>query len=147
MTGIPDDRRTEAVVFGDVRSRGANWVVFGGVMLVLVGTVHAIQGVVALVNDDFYATTEDGLTVSVDYTVWGWVHLLMGLTAAAVGIGLFAGNRMARVAGVLFAGLSAVVNLAFISAYPVYTVLVVTLDVIVIYAIVVHGDELRAPSY
>jgi hypothetical protein len=65
----------------------------------------------------------------------------------AAGIGLLAGNSVARVAAVIIAGLSALLNLAFINAYPVYAVVVITLDVIVIYAVVTHGDELKARSY
>ena len=71
----------------------------------------------------------------------------MGLVAVATGIGLLAGSAVARVAAVILAGLSALLNLAFISAYPVYAILVITLDVIVIYAVVTHGDELKARSY
>jgi hypothetical protein len=48
---------------------------------------------------------------------------------------------------VVIAVLSALANLAFISAYPIWSTIVIALDVIVIYAIVVHGRELKAPSY
>jgi hypothetical protein len=56
---------------------------------------------------------------------------------------MLSGNPVARVAGVVLAALSAVVNLAFLAAYPIWSVLVIALDVVVIYAIVVHGRELR----
>ena len=125
----------------------AGWVVFGGVMLILLGIFHLIQGIVALVNDDYYLVTRDGLVLNLDFTSWGWTHLVLGVLIGLVGVGLLAGNTAARVAGVVLAVLSAVVNLVFIAAYPAWSVLIIALDVIVIYAIVVHGRELQASPY
>ena len=125
----------------------AGWVVFGGVMLILLGIFHVVQGVVALVNDDYYLVTRDGLVLNLDFTSWGWTHLVLGVLIGLVGVGLLAGNTAARVAGVVLAVLSAVVNLVFIAAYPAWSVMIIALDVIVIYAIVVHGRELQASPY
>ena len=125
----------------------AGWVVFGGVMLILIGIIHLIQGIVALVNDDYYLVTRDGLVLNLDFTSWGWTHLVLGVLIGLVGVGLLAGNTAARVAGVVLAVLSAVVNLVFIAAYPAWSVVIIALDVIVIYAIVVHGRELQASPY
>ena len=125
----------------------AGWVVFGGVMLILIGIIHLIQGIVALVNDDYYLVTRDGLVLNLDFTSWGWTHLVLGVLIGLVGVGLLAGNTAARVAGVVLAVLSAVVNLVFITAYPAWSVVVIALDVIVIYSIVVHGRELQASPY
>jgi hypothetical protein len=73
--------------------------------------------------------------------------VVIGAVAALTGVGLMAGNMVARMVGVVIAVLSALANLAFISAYPIWSTIVIALDVIVIYAIVVHGRELKAPSY
>lgn len=121
----------------------AGWVAFAGVMLIVVGCIQAIQGLVALFYRSYYLVGPNGLVVSVDYTAWGWVHLALGIVAVAVGIGLFYGNIVARVAGVALAVLSAILNVLFIAAYPVWSVIVVAVDIIVIYAIVVHGRELK----
>jgi hypothetical protein len=80
----------------------------------------------------------------VDYNVWGWVHLILGILAVATGFGLLAGNTAARVVGIVLAVVSAIVNLAFIAAYPVWSTIVIGVDIIVIYAIVVHGRELKS---
>lgn len=125
----------------------AGWVVFGGVMLIMVGLFQAIQGLVALFDDGFYLVRPNGLVVDVNYNTWGWTHLAIGIVAALTGLGLLAGNMVARVLGVVIAVLSAVVNLAFISAYPVWSTIVIALDVIVIYAIIVHGRELKSSPY
>jgi hypothetical protein len=122
----------------------AGWVVFGGVMIILVGAFQVIEGLVALFDDGFYVVRSNGLIVNVDYNTWGWVHLFIGVVAILAGIGLLAGNTVARVVGVVIALLSALVNLAFISAYPIWSTIMITLDVIVIYAIIVHGRELKS---
>ena len=122
------------------------WVVFASCMMVLLGCFQAIQGFVAIFDDGFYRVTESGLVVNVDYTVWGWTHLLLGVLILISGIGVLAGNLAARTVGVVLAGLSAVVNLVFIEAYPVWSVIIITVDVLVIYALVVHGGELRDSS-
>jgi hypothetical protein len=129
--------------YDDERTGWAGWVVFGGLMLILMGALQIIQGLVALFDDGFYAVSSSGLVVDVNYNTWGWIHLVIGLIGVLVGVGLMAGNLAARIAGVAIAFLSALVNLAFTSAYPVWSVMVIVLDVIVIYAIIVHGRELK----
>jgi hypothetical protein len=120
------------------------WVVFASAMMFLLGSFQAIQGLVAIFDDGFYHVTEGGLVIDVDYTVWGWVHLFLGALIIISGVGVLSGNLAARTVGVLLAGLSAIVNLAFIEAYPVWSVLIITIDVLVIYALTVHGRELRS---
>lgn len=119
------------------------WIFFGGVMLMLLGAFQIIQALVALFDDGFYLVGQSGLVVDVDYNAWGWAHLLIGIVAVLAGIGLIAGNMVARIVGVAVAFLSALVNLAFISAYPVWSSIIILLDVIVIYAIIVHGGEVK----
>jgi hypothetical protein len=139
-------RRSAAtdVRYDDERTGWAGWVVFGGVMLIMMGAFQVTMGLVALFNDGFYAVRSDGLVVDVNYNTWGWIHIIIGLVGVLVGVGLMAGNMAARIAGVVIAFLSALANLAFTSAYPVWSVLVIVLDVIVIYAIIVHGRELKS---
>jgi hypothetical protein len=122
------------------------WVVFASLMMIMVGTFQAIEGLVALFDDGFYHVTEGGLVVNVDYNVWGWTHLLLGALLIASGVGVLAGNILARTVAVIIALLSALVNLVFIEAYPIWSILIITVDVLVIYALIVHGRELRDSS-
>jgi hypothetical protein len=119
------------------------WVVFASFIMIMLGCFQAIEGLVAIFNDEFYAVGKRGLVVHVDYTVWGWVHLVLGVLVFIAGIGVLSGNVAARALGVILAGISAVVNLAFIAAYPVWSTIIITIDVLVIYALTVHGRELR----
>jgi hypothetical protein len=132
-----------AARYDDSPTAWAGWVVFAGVMLIMLGTFQIIQGLVALFDDGFYAVSSSGLVVDVDYNTWGWVHTAIGVIGVLAGLGLLAGNMAARVVGIVVAFLSAIVNLAFISAYPVWSTIMITVDIIVIYAIIVHGRELK----
>jgi hypothetical protein len=119
------------------------WLLFAGIMMILVGTFQAIDGLIALFNDDLYLVRPSGLVVNVDYTAWGWTHLVIGLLLIAAGLAVFAGRVWGRTLGVIAAMVSAIVNFAFIPAYPVWSLLIITVDVVVIYALIAHGGELR----
>ena len=121
----------------------AGMVTFGAMMMILLGTFQTIAGLVALFDDGYYKVASSGLVVHADYTAWGWLHLVVGLVALAAGTGLMTGAMWARITGVAVAMVSAVVNLAFVAAYPVWAVMMITLDVLVIYAITAHGRELK----
>lgn len=120
------------------------WVLFGAMMMILVGVFQGVVGLTALFKSGYYVTAAANLVVDVDYTVWGWVHIGLGAVAVAAGFGLLAGQMWARVVGIAMALVSSVVNLAFIPAYPLWSLMVITLDVLVIYAIAAHGREVRA---
>jgi hypothetical protein len=120
----------------------AGWLVFAAMMMFLLGSFQVIQGLVAIFDDGFYHTTESGLVIDVDYTAWGWVHLLLGVLIFISGLGVLAGNLAARTVAVGLAGLSALANLLFVEAYPIWSILLITVDVLVIYALTVHGREL-----
>jgi hypothetical protein len=119
------------------------WVLFGAMMMVLLGSFQMIAGLVALFNDTYYRVGSSGLLVHVDYSVWGWVHLIIGAAAMATGFGLLAGARWARIPGIVVVILSAIVNLGFLAATPVWATLMIALDVILIYALTAHGREIQ----
>ena len=62
----------------DGYSGWVGWIGFAGVIMMMLGTFHAIQGLVALFNDEYYLVGSSGLVVSLDYTAWGWIHLSDG---------------------------------------------------------------------
>lgn len=109
----------------------------------LLGLFHAVQGFVAVFVPGYYVVTSSGLVINVDYTAWGWVHVGLGVVAILAGIGVLTGNAAARVAAIVLACLSALVNLGFIAAYPLWSLAVIALDVIVIYALAAHGRGVR----
>ena len=124
-------------------SHWAVWAVFAASMMILLGSLQAMQGLVAIFDDGYYRVSSNGLLLSVDYTVWGWIHLALGILVLLSGLGVLSGNVAARAVGVVLAVLSALVNLVYLEAYPVWGGIAITIDVLVIYALTVHGGELR----
>jgi hypothetical protein len=118
------------------------WVNFAGVLLIMLGSFHVIQGLVALFRDEVYVVRSSGLVLNVSFTTWGWVHLVLGAVAVLAGVCLLLGQMWARVVAVLVAFLSALSNVSFMQAQPVLSVLMVSLDIIIIWAVVVHGGQL-----
>jgi len=126
--------------------RRTAWVgvlVFGGLMLFMLGVFHLIQGIVALTNNTFYIARTGDLVLAMDYTAWGWLHVALGVLALAAGTGIFVGALWARVAGVTVALISALSSMVFMPAYPVWGIIAIAFDVVVIYALVAHGHEMR----
>ncbi|PPK71358.1 hypothetical protein V5P93_003223 [Actinokineospora auranticolor] len=123
------------------RSAWIGWIWFGAVMLVLLGLFTVIFGLVALFQENYYVVGPEGLLVF-DLTGWGWIHLILGALATAAGFALFSGAAWARVTAVVLAALNAISQFAFLPAYPVWSLIAIALDVLVMWAIVVHGREL-----
>ena len=120
------------------------WIMFAATMMVMLGVFHAIQGLVALFRDEYYLVGKNGLTVHVDYTAWGWIHLILGIIVAGAGAALYVGQMWARIVGVLVALLSSVINIAFLAAYPIWSTIMIAVDILVIWALTVHGSEMKA---
>jgi hypothetical protein len=151
MTGTSDIRgRAETGRYGPYeetgRTRWVGWVVFAGVMMFMLGCFEVIAALVAIFDDDYYLVDSGGLVVRVDYTAWGWLHLVIGAVVIAAGVGVLTGRMWARVVGIVLAVLSALANMAFMAAYPLWSILIIALDVVVVYALAMHGGELSSPG-
>ena len=125
------------------RTRWVGWIYFGAFLMFLIGFFQVIEGLAAIVNDNFTKVSPNGLAVHVDYTVWGWIHLALGVVIFLSGLGVLSGRTAARVVGVVLAVIGAVINMVFLPAQPAWGILLVTVNVLLIYALAVHGGELR----
>ncbi len=117
------------------------WITFAGVIIVLNGIFSAIQGIVALVGSNAYYVVLNGSLFLFDITGWGWRNLISGIVLILTGIALFSGATWARIVAVVVAGLSAIGQLLLIPAQPWWSLIVIAVDVLVIYAITTHGRE------
>jgi hypothetical protein len=132
---------------GSHRSGWYGWIVFAATIMLMLGIFHVITGLVALFEEDYFLVTKNGLVVSADFTAWGWTHLILGAVIAAAGSALLSGAMWARVVAVVVALLSSVVNLAFLSAYPLWSAIMIAVDVLVIYAVTAHGSAAANEAY
>src|SRR3954451_17541076 len=123
----PPSRRPQATGW-------VGYVVFAGVMLIMLGGFQVIEGLVAVFRDEYFLVTRSGLLLTMDFTAWGWTHMILGAIAVITGIGVLLGQTWARVTGIIIAVLSALSNIAFLPAYPIWATIIIALDVLAIYA-------------
>ena len=126
------------------RTGWTGWIAFAGVMMIVSGGLNALYGLIAAVNDDWVVWTNRG-SLLLDISQWGWIHMVVGLALLLSGIGVFSGNVLARTVGVIAAAISLIANFVFIPAYPLWSLVIVTIDVLVIWALTAHGSEMRKP--
>ena len=113
-------------------------VTFAGCILGLIGSFQLIAGLTAVLNDDFFVRTEN-YTFDLDTSAWGWIHLLIGVLLIITAFGLFSRAEWAAVVAIVLAGLSALANFFFIPYYPVWSIVLIALDVWVIWALTRPG--------
>lgn len=118
-------------------------IVFAGTMMMLVGVFQALQGFAGILSDEFYVTGARW-TFAFDITVWGWIHLIVGIVIALAGVAVMRGVVWGRTVGVLLAALSAVLCFAWLPYYPVWGLLIIALNVFVIWALITHGRDVVA---
>jgi hypothetical protein len=119
------------------------WILFAGVLMVIIGAMNVLQGLAALFRDKAYWVTLGGSVVTFDVTAWGWISLIFGILLIIVGVLLTRGSTFARVAGIVLVGLNLIGQFGWTTLYPFWGLIVIAIDVMVIYALVVHGGELK----
>ena len=116
------------------------FITFAGVVLIIAGVFHVIQGIVGLFNNDFYVVSQKWV-FQFNVTTWGWVHIVVGVIAILAGAGLFSGAVWARTVAVIVAGISMIANFVWLPYYPVWALLIIVVDFFVIWALVLHGRD------
>ena len=123
--------------------RTSGWVVFAGLMLFMAGLFGAIDGLVAIIQDEVFLVTDDQI-ILLDLTAWGWVHLGVGSIALVTGLSVLSGQLWAVILGVFLAMASATTQLMFITVFPLWSLAIIAIDILVIYGLVVHGGDAAA---
>ena len=120
------------------------WGWFAAIVLIIAGAIDIIYGFIAVFSPtSSYIAKMDGQLVLFDVSAWGWWHVVFGAVLILIGLALFTGATWARVIAIIFAAISAISHLFLIPVQPWWSVIVMTLDVLVIYALTVHGRELK----
>jgi hypothetical protein len=119
------------------------WARFAAIIIFISGLFSVIQGIVALVGPDTYLAVGGGSFILFDAQGWGWWSIIIGILLLLIAGALFAGQTWARVVAIIFAIVSAASQLLLISAQPWWSLIIIAIDVLIIYALTVHGHELR----
>ena len=135
---VPKHSMDESGVTGWV-----GWIMFAGTMMMFLGGFHMFEGLVALFRSTEIAFPTSGLTIQVSFTQWGWLQIIAGALVFVAGLGLFTGRMWARVLGVILVSISALVNFAWATIYPVWSITLLAMDFLVLYALIAHGAEMK----
>jgi hypothetical protein len=119
--------------------KGFGWLLFAATMLGLAGVLSIIDGIMALSKSSFYAANSH--YVFSDLRTWGWITLLVGVLLIVAAMGVFSGSAFARWFGIFAASLSLIAHFSAAQAYPLWTLIMITLDILVIYALAVYGGR------
>ncbi|KAF0959413.1 DUF7144 family membrane protein [Rhodococcus sp. T7] len=104
------------------------------VIMVTVGIIQFFQGLGAVLENEMFVVGVE-YVYKFDLTTWGWIHLVLGLVVAAVGLALFTGAGWARVSAIIVAAVSILANFLWLPYYPAWSLLIIALDVVVIWAV------------
>ena len=112
-------------------------VTFAAVMMVVTGIFQAFSGLVAIFEDSFFVVVEDYI-FEIDLTLWGWLRLVIGVVTLVTGYMILAGQRTAALVGMVIVGVSAFENFIFVPYYPIWSLLILALDIIILWALAVY---------
>ena len=112
----------------------SRWYPFAGTLFILVGGINALQGLIAIFKDDYFAVTKGGLLFA-DFAAWGIFFLILGAVEILVGFGILAQRTWSRVVGVIIIMLNTITQFAFIAAFPIWTLASIALNISIIYAL------------
>ena len=127
------------------RSGPTGWAVFAGTVLTIVGAFNIIYGLAAIFRDE-RITTAGSHVIVWDISAWGWALLIFGILQLCAGLALFTGATWARWFAVVLAGLNAIANVGFLTVQPIWTTLIIALDIIVIYQLTARWQDVD-PTY
>jgi hypothetical protein len=132
------------VPYRPVATGWVGWIMFAAIFMMMIGALNAIQGLAALFRDEAYWVTLNGAVLTFDITTWGWIHLLFGILLVIVGAMLMQGSTFARVVGIALVALNLIAQFSWTTLYPFWALIVIAIDILIIYALVVHGGEVKA---
>jgi hypothetical protein len=118
---------------------GHGWITFAAIVLAIVGTMNVIGGIAAIDDANFYVA--DAQFVISDLSTWGWALAITGAVQLLAVVGLLSGNQLARWLAVMFAALNALLHLLFLPAFPLWSLALITIDILVVYGLIMYGDR------
>ncbi len=124
-----------------VSPAGAGWLLFAGIMLMVVATLNIIYGIAAIGDSKFFIADQKYILSNLN--TWGWITLILGIIQVLAALSIWAGNQFGRWFGIAGATLSAIGALLSIPAYPFWSLAIFTLDILVIYGLAAYGGQHR----
>lgn len=131
---------------GSSQARARGGVIFAAAMLLMLGVWQVFMGVAAIARGQFFLVAPNYI-YEFNIRAWGWIHLILGMVMAIAGLFLFTGAVWARAVGIVLAVLSAIGNFFFLPYYPIWSIVVIAIDVFVIWALAAADNLGRSDAY
>lgn len=122
------------------------WMIFASTMLLLVGAINLIQGIVAIFTPDYFVAA-DGDVLFFNFTAWGVVLGVWGLLLIATGFAVANRQTWGRALAIALAAINAIAQLAFVAAYPWWSLAIIAIDLLVIYGLTVGWHSGAEDAY
>jgi hypothetical protein len=119
------------------------WGVFASVLLLIAGLFDLIFGLAAVIGPNTTVVVAETGLFAVDVAAWGWWHIIAGLALIVLSFFLYRGATWARVIAIIIVIINAVGQLTLLSVQPWWSLTILAVDVLIIYALTVHGRELK----
>jgi hypothetical protein len=142
--GIMSYEQSAASESSTPMSGWVGWVAFAATILFISGLFSIIQGLVAIIGPNTYFATVEGELFLFDVAGWGWYTLVVGFLVLITGMALMSGQTWARVLAIIVVILSMVGQLLLIPAQPWWSFIVIAIDILVLFAVITHGGDLKA---
>jgi hypothetical protein len=122
--------------------RWSGWISFAGLMIIIIGGLDFFEGLIAVIRGQYYAVTPNQIVV-VDLKTWGWLMMIWGVILLFAGFGLLSGATWARWFSIVVLSLNIIAQLGFVgsSQYPLWALTVLTLTIVVLYALIVRWND------
>jgi len=120
---------------------GPGWVMFAGIMLLIAGVLNVIYGIAAIDNSKFFVHATETQYILSGLNTWGWVTLILGALEIVAAFSIWAGGGFGRWFGILVASLSAIGALMSVPAYPLWSLAVFTIDILIVYGLAAYGGQ------
>jgi hypothetical protein len=120
---------------------GSGWVLFAGIMIMMVGVLNIIWGIAAIDRSSFFV--QDSQYIFSDLRTWGWIILVLGGLQLAAAFSIWSGGGYGRWFGIASATCNAIAALLSIPAYPFWSLAIFAIDVLVIYGLAAYGGDRR----
>jgi hypothetical protein len=128
-------------------SRWTGWVGFAGLLMIVIGAIDAFEGLIAIIRKQYYVVTSNQVIIF-DVHTWGWLALIWGIVVMLAGLALLNRASWARWFVIIVGSINVIGQLGFVgtSAYPIWTLTIIAFTLVVLYALIVHWDEVAATA-
>jgi hypothetical protein len=133
------DRSAAPTVYQEPSGEG--WLLFAGIMIVIVGVLNVIYGIAAIGDSSFFVNDQKYILSNLN--TWGWVTLILGALQILAAFSIWQGGQFGRWFGIIAAGLSSIASLLSIPAYPFWSLAIFAVDVAIVYGLAVYGGQGR----